>query len=445
MVLLERAATLELIKSNNDEFETYCDDNNEDIENMEDNYFVFNKLRHSGNQWRRFATAKLISYNVFKKANPDEEFHCARCGKEYYNKRDFDMHVIQHLFKCFTCEQYFNDKKTLVEHLNDKHLLLSSFNCLNCDKFFKDKKSVDEHSALEHGDIKEENIGIKKQIIWNKNLETLTEIPITKFALKNKSYQKLLDLKFHAENVLCTRSQGKKMKIDDLRKEIETRTHKAVQERLLRAMISVYPGHYNLDIDEESIVIEIKTSDYLMTPKTIATRRSEFQNEMLDALAKKDKYIDLISYPELNIPEQKPVKDIPEQNVFKIVNIEDNSNKDGQAAYKCVQCDKIYQGKKKLKSHYRIRHTFKKRFACKFCEKSYNKKKHLRAHILLKRVFGKPFKCSICGKGYKGKKKLENHQLKHEIKPNIKKLLPFSYEGSSLNTLFDDIRFAILQ
>merc|ERR1712025_581217 len=185
--------------------------------------------------------------------------------------------------------------------------------------------------------------------------------------------------------MLFINRKSKKVNVAELIKDTERRTHKNVQHRILKAMISVYPSHYIFSITEDGLVIEINTSDQPVTLATIDKRKAEFENELFEAFERKDKYIDLISFPELE-------QGTKEYNVLK----EDDKNEGNIDAdlYSCAQCEKVYYDIKKLKSHFRIRHTDKKKYACQFCGKSYSKKYRLKSHIILKRTRGKPFKCT---------------------------------------------------
>jgi len=305
---------------------------------------------------RRKLTPRKKKFYDMIKVKKENEYNCRKCLKKY-NKQakllmnsdsvgdegeedppqtkyfdiiDFSQHMKSHFFKCSTCEKYFKDRKTLAKHLN-RHTKLD---LLHKTETVKVKETTQEHAdALDKGEVSEalkDQTRGEKVVSWCKDIKTVEEIPITKVALKKKTAREMIKIKRHTDDILATL---KKMSIDELRKLIENRTYKPVEERMLEAMLSVCPSHYAVTMLNEDILVEIKTAEPA-TKAAIAARRKEFKCEVWKARERRDKYIDLIYFAE------KPVLDLE------------------QGINDCVPCGKKYSRENKLRKHNRRKHSY---------------------------------------------------------------------------------------
>jgi hypothetical protein len=77
-----------------------------------------------------FNIDKIFQLSVFK---------CSYkiCSKIFYNKEEFDEHVLSHkVYKCDSCSKSYREKKSLNVHVKTTHIKSKEFKCRYCDKVY---------------------------------------------------------------------------------------------------------------------------------------------------------------------------------------------------------------------------------------------------------------------------------------------------------------------
>ena len=102
-------------------------------------------------------------------------------------------------YQCEKCDKFFFDKSTL-----NRHIRSHCFKCGLCDKMFNSKGSMEEH-AMVHQKMDEGTRTCKKQnktVSWSENLEDVKEIAFTKVPVKYETFEKILEIQKHTDNIL---------------------------------------------------------------------------------------------------------------------------------------------------------------------------------------------------------------------------------------------------
>ena len=157
-----------------------------------------------------------------------------------------------------------------------------------------------------------------KTVSWSENLEDVKEIAFTKVPVKYETFEKILEIQKHTDIILMIyHNRGQNLRMEELSDYIEGKTHKTVQELMLKTMFSVNPNLYILSIYKKELVIQMKTVLKTVTPSTLASRRCSFKSAIKEIHEDSARYIDLISFPEFKKTEYKSAKDILKQNIVQ--------------------------------------------------------------------------------------------------------------------------------
>ncbi|EZA60983.1 hypothetical protein X777_08195 [Ooceraea biroi] len=127
----------------------------------------------------------VVLFNSHLKIHPLE---CAQCGKYFYRKQNFKLHMKRHLgikpFPCTVCDKAFLTKQKLEEHTNG-HTGKAPVKCSLCNETFRRYSNLTQHKNRHHLNIKKklkdyichcgEVFHTKKKLAWHK--ETHDEKP----------------------------------------------------------------------------------------------------------------------------------------------------------------------------------------------------------------------------------------------------------------------------
>ncbi|CAK9806282.1 Zinc finger protein 624 [Anthophora quadrimaculata] len=127
----------------------------------------------------------LLLFNAHLKIHPLE---CSQCGKYFYRKQNFKLHMKRHLgikpFPCTVCDKAFLTKQKLEEHTNG-HTGNAPVKCNLCNETFRRYSNLTQHKNRHHLNIKKklkdyichcgEVFHTKKKLAWHK--ETHDEKP----------------------------------------------------------------------------------------------------------------------------------------------------------------------------------------------------------------------------------------------------------------------------
>lgn len=127
----------------------------------------------------------VILFNAHLKIHPLE---CGQCGKYFYRKQNFKLHVKRHLgikpFPCSVCDKAFLTKQKLDEHTNG-HTGNAPVKCNLCNETFRRYSNLTQHKNRHHLHVKKklkdyichcgEVFHTKKKLAWHK--ETHDEKP----------------------------------------------------------------------------------------------------------------------------------------------------------------------------------------------------------------------------------------------------------------------------
>ncbi|CAL1676847.1 unnamed protein product [Lasius platythorax] len=127
----------------------------------------------------------VLLFNAHLKIHPLE---CGQCGKYFYRKQNFKLHMKRHLgikpFPCTVCDKAFLTKQKLDEHTNG-HTGNAPVKCSLCNETFRRYSNLTQHKNRHHLNIKKklkdyichcgEVFHTKKKLAWHK--ETHDEKP----------------------------------------------------------------------------------------------------------------------------------------------------------------------------------------------------------------------------------------------------------------------------
>ncbi|XP_017875965.1 uncharacterized protein LOC108622542 [Ceratina calcarata] len=127
----------------------------------------------------------VLLFNAHLKIHPLE---CSQCGKYFYRKQNFKLHMKRHLgikpFPCTVCDKAFLTKQKLDEHTNG-HTGNAPVKCNLCNETFRRYSNLTQHKNRHHLNIKRklkdyichcgEVFHTKKKLAWHK--ETHDEKP----------------------------------------------------------------------------------------------------------------------------------------------------------------------------------------------------------------------------------------------------------------------------
>ena len=127
----------------------------------------------------------VFLFNAHLKIHPLE---CGQCGKYFYRKQNFKLHMKRHLgikpFPCTVCDKAFLTKQKLEEHTNG-HTGNAPVRCSLCNETFRRYSNLTQHKNRHHLNIKKklkdyichcgEVFHTKKKLAWHK--ETHDEKP----------------------------------------------------------------------------------------------------------------------------------------------------------------------------------------------------------------------------------------------------------------------------
>ncbi|XP_014469446.1 PREDICTED: uncharacterized protein LOC106741701 isoform X1 [Dinoponera quadriceps] len=127
----------------------------------------------------------VFLFNAHLKIHPLE---CGQCGKYFYRKQNFKLHMKRHLgikpFPCTVCDKAFLTKQKLDEHTNG-HTGNAPVKCSLCNETFRRYSNLTQHKNRHHLNIKKklkdyichcgEVFHTKKKLAWHK--ETHDEKP----------------------------------------------------------------------------------------------------------------------------------------------------------------------------------------------------------------------------------------------------------------------------
>ena len=298
---------------------------------------------------KKFVSKRVLNVHKKTSCNPTKVYSCSECEivyeryaaladhrKKHHSKTTCDFcdhkchltnlkrHIrnkhkglrpsnSKNLFHCKKCDKCFFDKITL-----NKHVCSHNFKCGLCTKMFDKKESMEEHSLVHDDEATKALKKKNKTVSWNENLEEVREIAVNKVPVNYETFEKVLDIQKHTDNILLIHhNRGQNLRMRDLSDYIERQTHKTLEEITLKAMISVSPDLYIIDIYKNDLVIQMKTDLQRVTPSILANRRSVFKSAIKEIHEFNSRYIDLISFPEIKKPEYKSPIDIIKQNIAR--------------------------------------------------------------------------------------------------------------------------------
>ncbi|XP_076245627.1 uncharacterized protein LOC143186097 [Calliopsis andreniformis] len=120
----------------------------------------------------------VLLFNEHLKIHPLE---CSQCGKYFYRKQNFKLHMKRHLgikpFPCTVCDKAFLTKQKLDEHTNG-HTGNAPVKCNLCNETFRRYSNLTQHKNRHHLNIKKklkdyichcgEVFHTKKKLAWHK-------------------------------------------------------------------------------------------------------------------------------------------------------------------------------------------------------------------------------------------------------------------------------------
>ena len=236
------------------------------------------------------------NYESKKKAKKD--YKCDKCGKSFYDKSTLNRHQKQHSFSCNICEKKFQTEKDL-----NSHMIMHDI--------------VKDHTS-------DKVIGPKKIVVWADKIEEVKTIPITKLSVKPEMKSKLMHMFNCLEKVMpICGNRGKSLTMQEFVKMFEENSQKKFDESVFRALLSIYPDSYKVEVNKKNIHVTFVGD---AKPRDIKARKLVLDKKMSDI--ENDRYIDLVDLPQIGKEVYKSAQQTIVENIVKFDHDEDVDTED---------------------------------------------------------------------------------------------------------------------
>ncbi|XP_057336995.1 uncharacterized protein LOC130675376 isoform X2 [Microplitis mediator] len=326
-------------------------------------------------------------FNAHLKIHPLE---CSQCGKYFYRKQNFKLHMKRHLgikpFPCTVCDKAFLTKQKLDEHMNG-HTGNAPVKCNLCNETFRRYSNLTQHKNRHHLNIKRklkdyichcgEVFHTKKKLAWHK--ETHDEKPKA-CTYCNERFIHMASLTRHMR-----RAHNRRF-VPDAQRENENVECPICKCIYLRSSLSVHMRVHNGERPYECQVCSkaFSTKWNLQLHKWTHAARSTKPFKCNQCSAAFYRHSDYTAHMNSH-RNVRPytcnycgAQFIRKYNCLRHVK-EHEENK----AYTCDVCNKTFHRSYYLKEHLRV-HSGARPYACHICGKSSSTKsnhnKHVRIH-----------------------------------------------------------------
>ncbi|XP_014208912.1 uncharacterized protein LOC106639683 [Copidosoma floridanum] len=335
----------------------------------------------------------VANFNLHLKIHPLE---CGQCGKYFYRKQNFKLHMKRHLgikpFPCNHCDKAFLTKQKLDEHTNG-HTGNAPVKCNLCNETFRRYSNLTQHKNRHHLNIKKklkdyichcgEVFHTKKKLAWHK--ETHDEKPKA-CTYCNERFIHMASLTRHMR-----RAHNRRF-VPDAQRENENVECPICKCIYLRSSLAVHMRVHNGERPYECQVCSkaFSTKWNLQLHKWTHAARSTKPFKCNQCSAAFYRHSDYTAHM--------------------------NSHRNVRP-YTCNYCGAQFIRKYNCLRHVK-EHEENKQYTCEICSKTFHRSYYLKEHL---RVHSgqRPYTCHICGKSSSTKSNHNKHVRIHHAREPV--------------------------
>ncbi|XP_024946097.1 uncharacterized protein LOC107273006 isoform X2 [Cephus cinctus] len=335
----------------------------------------------------------VVLFNSHLKIHPLE---CGQCGKYFYRKQNFKLHMKRHLgikpFPCTVCDKAFLTKQKLDEHTNG-HTGNAPVKCNLCNETFRRYSNLTQHKNRHHLNIKKklkdyichcgEVFHTKKKLAWHK--ETHDEKPKA-CTYCNERFIHMASLTRHMR-----RAHNRRF-VPDAQRESENVECPICKCIYLRSSLAVHMRVHNGERPYECQVCSkaFSTKWNLQLHKWTHAARSTKPFKCNQCSAAFYRHSDYTAHM--------------------------NSHRNVRP-YTCNYCGAQFIRKYNCLRHVK-EHEENKAYTCDVCNKTFHRSYYLKEHLRV-HSGARPYSCHICGKSSSTKSNHNKHVRIHHAREPV--------------------------
>ncbi|XP_012271358.1 uncharacterized protein LOC105694853 [Orussus abietinus] len=335
----------------------------------------------------------VVLFNAHLKIHPLE---CSQCGKYFYRKQNFKLHMKRHLgikpFPCTVCDKAFLTKQKLDEHTNG-HTGNAPVKCNLCNETFRRYSNLTQHKNRHHLNIKKklkdyichcgEVFHTKKKLAWHK--ETHDEKPKA-CTYCNERFIHMASLTRHMR-----RAHNRRF-VPDAQRESENVECPICKCIYLRSSLAVHMRVHNGERPYECQVCSkaFSTKWNLQLHKWTHAARSTKPFKCNQCSAAFYRHSDYTAHM--------------------------NSHRNVRP-YTCNYCGAQFIRKYNCLRHVK-EHEENKAYTCDVCNKTFHRSYYLKEHLRV-HSGARPYTCHICGKSSSTKSNHNKHVRIHHAREPV--------------------------
>ncbi|KAL4707532.1 hypothetical protein ACJJTC_000284 [Scirpophaga incertulas] len=385
-------------------------------------------------------------------------FTCAHCYQQFYSKITLKYHLNTYHkehFICEFCDQKFNMKSILINHIDDCQTRKRNYQCDQCSSSFNFLEELTIHIKVRHDkEIIDCNLcekkflsSIKLQIhnlkvhsgLQMKRMRSILNCPICKIHCISK--KKLMQhIKIHGTNIKypCAECLIDFKNVNKLHAHMRLHYEDVIQcESCNKVLTTTFYPHHKLYCKKATSENEVMTCEtcgktYHSEKQLQMHRRHHIDKIPCDICGKMTKpfymkYHIKHVHGETSKNKKASKRKTPyrvkckwcNHVMYRLAELETHVNRFHLKIkpYKCDYCKKTFFGKERLKCHM-ITHTSSKVVYCSVCNKKFQNNVCLKIHMRLHTGYN-PYNCDMCGERFRTSSMLNTHKIKKHTEKSV--------------------------